>query len=550
MKLTKHDIGAEIISILTRGMYPDPRDAVREYIQNAIDAKAKSVEVKVRQNTVVIEDTGFGMNNSKLRRAVRLGVSDKVPGKDVGFMGIGIYSAFHLCDSLSIYSRMAKGTPSKLTMDFAGMRRTLAEEQKLRLEDKIDGDNLTDLQSLLEAHISFTDDGALPSEEFPIAHGTSVELDGLVPSLAEYLSDFDSLSSYLRDVVPLKFDPHNFKWGKEIETKIKAVCSEHDAQFELVDLKLAVQGQAEQLYRPYHDGDFADDEPRKPIFKEIKQGNKFLGVAWGCLNSARRRIATKQVRGFILKKQGFSIGKRENLARYFGPSNTHFDRFVGEIIVTHHELLPNAARNGLETSSLQKWFFKEMADRIGPFFSKHSDDFQNESKTAETISEYGGEVKKLFARFNENEEDPDRIIESLTDLAEIKRKLKSSNTKATSAQKITIKELLEEADQLKELLDARVDHLVKHGNAKRRKTEPKRKINFGKGLANYDANQQIEKHESLIDLVRALELDPSESISQLLALIDERFIQAVATNKAEYYRMLHELKAEMEASDT
>ena len=36
MKVDKFDIGAEIISILTKGMYPDPRDAVREYIQNQL----------------------------------------------------------------------------------------------------------------------------------------------------------------------------------------------------------------------------------------------------------------------------------------------------------------------------------------------------------------------------------------------------------------------------------------------------------------------------------------------------------------------------------
>jgi HSP90 family molecular chaperone len=50
MKISKFDIGAEVISILTRGMYPDPRDAVREYIQNAVDAGANKVNVKVRQN--------------------------------------------------------------------------------------------------------------------------------------------------------------------------------------------------------------------------------------------------------------------------------------------------------------------------------------------------------------------------------------------------------------------------------------------------------------------------------------------------------------------
>lgn len=91
MKFTKFDIGAEIIAILTRGMYPDPKDALREYIQNGVDAKASHIDVKIRQNNIVIQDNGFGMDYATLRKAARIGVSDINPYKDVGFMGIGIY---------------------------------------------------------------------------------------------------------------------------------------------------------------------------------------------------------------------------------------------------------------------------------------------------------------------------------------------------------------------------------------------------------------------------------------------------------------------------
>jgi HSP90 family molecular chaperone len=125
MKLTKFDIGGEIISILTKGMYPDPRDAIREYIQNAIDAKSTSVSVKVRGSDVTIQDDGIGMNHDQLRKAVRVGVSDKNPSKDVGFMGIGIYSAFHLCDKLEILSSGSDTIPNKLEMDFQGMKSLL-----------------------------------------------------------------------------------------------------------------------------------------------------------------------------------------------------------------------------------------------------------------------------------------------------------------------------------------------------------------------------------------------------------------------------------------
>src|ERR1700742_1205565 len=98
MKLTQHDIGGAIISILTKGMYADPKDALREYVQNSVDANSKTIEIKIRQNNVVIKDNGDGMDASIMRKAIRLGISDKNPKSSVGFMGIGIYSAFHLCD--------------------------------------------------------------------------------------------------------------------------------------------------------------------------------------------------------------------------------------------------------------------------------------------------------------------------------------------------------------------------------------------------------------------------------------------------------------------
>src|SRR5271157_774776 len=100
IKITRHDIGGELISILTRGMYPDPRDTLREYVQNGVDARAKSIEIKIRGEAIVVEDDGLGMDKQTMLNAIRIGISDKNPKADVGFRGIGIYSSFHLCDKL------------------------------------------------------------------------------------------------------------------------------------------------------------------------------------------------------------------------------------------------------------------------------------------------------------------------------------------------------------------------------------------------------------------------------------------------------------------
>jgi len=268
MKLSKFDIGGEIISILTRGMYPDPKDAIREYIQNGIDAQATKISVKVGQNSVIIQDDGNGMDQKTMRRAVRVGVSDKTPSKDVGFMGIGIYSSFHLCDNLTIYSNI-DNLPNKLVIDFLGMRKVLGNEKELRLNSQIESDEITDLQSLLEKHLYVSNDGDLKKEDYP-RMGTRVEMMGLSPAFYSEISDFNKIATYMQEVIPLKFNNEYFKWGNIIEDHISSICDYHNANFELVDINLQVHNKSGNLFKPYHDCDFSNNSPLEPIFKESK----------------------------------------------------------------------------------------------------------------------------------------------------------------------------------------------------------------------------------------------------------------------------------------
>src|SRR5438034_8561141 len=97
IKFSKEDIGGEILPILTTGLYRDVFDTLREYIQNSIDANSQHVEVIIDPDTITVNDDGEGMNFQQAQRAIRLGISDKNPRMNVGFRGIGAYSAFNLC---------------------------------------------------------------------------------------------------------------------------------------------------------------------------------------------------------------------------------------------------------------------------------------------------------------------------------------------------------------------------------------------------------------------------------------------------------------------
>jgi hypothetical protein len=78
MKVTRHDIGGELISIITKGMYADPKDALREYVQNGVDANAENILIKIKFNSIVIADDGHGMDKVIMRRAVRVGISVEI----------------------------------------------------------------------------------------------------------------------------------------------------------------------------------------------------------------------------------------------------------------------------------------------------------------------------------------------------------------------------------------------------------------------------------------------------------------------------------------
>jgi len=554
MKLTKFDIGAEILSILTRGMYPDPRDAIREYIQNAIDANATNLDVKVRQNSVVVEDDGDGMDYKTLRKALRIGVSDKRPGKDVGFMGIGIYSAFHLCNTLTIYTRKKKKLPQLLKMDFNGMRLLLKDQKEKRFNKEITSEDLTDLQTLLETYIELPEEGVVDEDEYPVENGTRVEIVGLNPVLDDVLKDFKDLASYLQAVVPLHFDKDNFKWGKEIENKINKICKNNEAKFEFVNLKLQVGSQSKYLYRPYTDSEFNYYEPRRPKFITIEDEDNFYGVAWGCLNTYDRSETRKQVRilngnlrGFLLRKQGFAIGKREDLAKYFGKSKTHFDRYTGEIIVINQKILPNASRNDLEISTHRTKLIGLIQKEVATQYVSISNNYQEEEKAKEVLRIQGNASKKVLAEFNPNEDNYKIYLKQLGEIDDVINSLRKKIDKLSNPYKKEADRVLRSSEKLKRQILLNFEKLT----SAKKKRKPKQtnkdvKSDIAGTLENYVAEDTTLKFENLLDLVDSLDIEYNEDMKAMLIIIDESLVQALAKSKNEHYQILNQLKENYE----
>ncbi|GAH79049.1 unnamed protein product, partial [marine sediment metagenome] len=241
-------------------------------------------------------------------------------------------------------------------------------------------------------------------------------------NFSKELTKFENVAEYLRQVVPLHFDPEKFKWAKKMENKISEICKEHKAEFKLVVLILQIGSRREKLYRPYSDDCF-HGEPLEPHFEEVKGKTDFFGVAWGCLNPARKKISNKELRGFLIKKQGFAIGKRINVSKYF-VRTTYFDRYIGEIIVVHPELLPNAPRTDFEISSLRALFHEALTSVAGKY-NEIADEHQEFTKAEDKLDESISELKKIEANISFYAENIDELVDILVNVRKIHNEIAS-----------------------------------------------------------------------------------------------------------------------------
>lgn len=550
MRFTKFDIGAEIIAILTRGMYPDPKDALREYIQNGVDAKAHSISVKIRQGNIVVQDDGTGMDFHTLRKAARIGISDKNPSKDVGFMGIGIYSAYHLCDTLTILTRSENDGPLKLTMRFAKMRSILELQRKERQNGLIEGDQIIDLQSLLESNVSITEKGELNDSVFS-NRGTRVELSGVTPYFYSEICNMDKTSRYLQDVVPLHFDSEAFQYATEIESRINEACEENNNHYESISLMLQVNNESRALFKPYKNSDFNNDSAAQLHVKPIKGADgSFYGVMWGCLNSDRRKIKNTELRGFSIKKQGFAIGRRSDAVKFFGRGNTFFDRYIGEIIITDPRILPNASRNDIEYSPLRDSFYYSVRELAGVFDSE-AEKYQEACKADDVLNSMILSLKEIYSKTEMSLQDSETLLQLYTQL---------SNDYNQLSQRIKEKRINPQREEETKAVNKKQEQQLRYiqnrilinqekksgqeGDKTITKTKGKKAPEMG-SVNSIHTDDNKTYFDSLIEVVNDLELRYDDSMKKLLEIIDERFIQGMAKNKEDYSLLLKSLRDEL-----
>ena len=390
------EVGGELLDILSKGLYSDARDALREYVQNSVDAHAKTVHITVDGPVVTVRDDGDGMDFDTLRRARRLGASDKGIQSNVGFRGIGIYAAFGMCETLTIRTHQANAAELfSLTIQFGAMSRVLERD---RDAPRRSGIALTDL---LYEHTEFVrnDYSGDATDQF-----TMVRLEGLQPEYRSQLSNMSEVHGYLLNTLPVLF-PES-KYGPTVNQWMRDELSLNPIRVVLRVGKEPEIVVTPQLAKGVH-------EPQASPIKDAEGRN--LAFMWYALSSSREQVSADKVpagdsdvSGFLLKIKGFTLGNRSNV-KHLWPlvgARALYHHYTGEIhVLDNAGAIPNAARNDLEAGRSRDVLFRHLEDKFAALNSE-ADVARQLLKVGEDLVSAEEEARKLLARTENPDESP------------------------------------------------------------------------------------------------------------------------------------------------
>ena len=126
---------ASAVLILSEDLYPRKLEIIREYVQNASDALdafegvAETIEddwepvikISVHGKSLVVFDTGIGMDSEEMVKLKRVAYSEKKQGEEAGYKGIGRLAGIAVADKLKI-SSTSYGDPKLHSFEFRAAR--------------------------------------------------------------------------------------------------------------------------------------------------------------------------------------------------------------------------------------------------------------------------------------------------------------------------------------------------------------------------------------------------------------------------------------------
>lgn len=349
-------IGAFVLETLTTGMYTNPLDTLREYVQNSFDAirdaerdhilsnGAGRIEISVdeKARNLTLRDNGSGIAGDAVHsRLVNIGMSFKSIQTDAGFRGIGRLAGIAYCKRL-IFNTQANGENdvSSVAFNCEELRQAMSPRMK----------QVKELADVINDHASVSTEKTRKKDHF-----LEVRMEGINEAGQPFL-EWKRVNTYLCQVAPVGLDTQSFHHAGTIHQWLK----EHNICVPVVSITIAAGTTNYQVFKPY----------RKLTYTTIQEQHKIhvKGIrffpedaspdspvwGWYAETNCPGTIGDDTAAGFRLRKANIGIGMADRMTEIFAEASESYARlnkyFMGEIHIQDPNVVPNARRDGFEDS--------------------------------------------------------------------------------------------------------------------------------------------------------------------------------------------------------
>lgn len=364
-KMTKDIIvGKHVLESLSLGMYSNPYDILREYIQNATDAIDNACDsgvLDVGQGKIVIEvgknsefisirDNGIGLPvEHAAKKLGDVGNSDKNYEENRGFRGIGRLGGLGYADVLSFITS-AKGEN----------KRTIIKWDCIFLRELLSPRNIgkEDIISVIQKVMSSEQENEDVDE-----HYFEVRLEGIRKEFLDFFTS-EKIDEYLSKVAPVDFNAQHFPYSDEIKNYfLEKKCP-------LSTYNICHKNRNMPIYKPYTRtlGTGMQERTRNKdyvkrieyVYGETANGQP-LYIGWLAITDFSGQINEESLQGIRLRKGNILVGDKNTFAKFFPSEGEVANKmFAGEIHILHPDIIPNAKRDDFEPGEI----YQEMGKLI------------------------------------------------------------------------------------------------------------------------------------------------------------------------------------------
>lgn len=346
-------IGAFVLETLTTGMYRNPLDALREYIQNAFDsireAERKSVikngagriniSISEEEKLLRLRDNGLGIKKDEIKaRLVNIGMSEKSLNTDAGFRGIGRLAGIAYCDKLVFKTQnYDEKELSTVTFDAHALKEAIAPTNR----------KVEQLASIIDKYVTVTTEKVRKNDHF-----LELSMQGINTSGELFLS-LKKIRTYLEQVAPLPLDTQSFHYSKEFYDWIDKTG------VSLPEVSIILEcNNTYELFKPYKKITYSTVQNKHKVhinglrfFPENATKDSPFWI-WYTETNCPGAIGDDTVAGLRLRKSNIALGLSERMSEVFRMVSESYARFnkyfMGEVHIQDHRVIPNAHRDDFE----------------------------------------------------------------------------------------------------------------------------------------------------------------------------------------------------------